>query len=83
MTSLQAADAVIAALLPEYDYQHKRQEIADLFEHFLWNGNWDCQTHFDDDTLDLRFIQEDEFDQHSEETEYEVFAAGHYIQIVY
>lgn len=77
----QEADEVIRALLTQgYDYAHKRAEIAELFDMQLYNGNWDATTFFDDGTPELRFIQEDEYDQHMvEQPEYLVFAAGHYV----
>lgn len=84
-TALQAADEVIAGLKTEgYDYSPKREEIASLFQNTLWQGNWDSSTDFDDETRNLRLIQEDEFDQHGGGGDLEFddqlcFAAGHYV----
>lgn len=60
----KAADRAIEALKAEgHDYSAKREDLAILFAR-LWHGNWDCSTEFGDGTPDLRFIQEDEYDQH-------------------
>ena len=79
------ADEVIKALLAEgYDYTAKRDDIARLFDDYLYNGNWDCSTDFDDGTPDLRLIQEDEYDQHMDDEdkpETLTYAAGHYVML--
>lgn len=66
------------------DYSSGREEIARLFDEVLWHGNWDASTDFDGSLDDLRFIQEDEYDQHMDEDEdkpedYLVYAGGHYV----
>jgi hypothetical protein len=81
----QEADEVIKALQEHgLDYTHKRDDIAQLFEEYLYNGNWDCTTDFEDGTPDLRLIQEDEYDQHMDDDlkpEPIVYAAGHYVML--
>lgn len=83
---LQEADQVIKALLEHgLDYSHKREAIAQLFDDYLYNGNWDCSTDFDNGTPDLRLIQEDEYDQHMEDEDRPdtlTYAAGHYVMVV-
>ena len=82
---LSEADEVVKALLEHgLDYTAKREEIAQLFDDYLYNGNWDCSTDFDDGTPDLRLIQEDEYDQHmldDEKPETLTYAAGHYVML--
>lgn len=84
--ALKSADHVIKKLIEAGapDYSSKRQEIADLFDNHLWQGNWDCQTDFEDDMQNLRFIQEDEFDQSMDDESKDgmkeiCFSEGHYI----
>ena len=81
----QEADEVIAALQKHgLDYTAKRDHIAQLFSEYLYNGNWDCTTDFEDGTLDLRLIQEDEYDQHmdnDDKPETLTYAAGHYVML--
>jgi hypothetical protein len=78
------ADAVIADILrhSKHDYTSKRFEIADHFDNILWCGNWDATVKFDN-MPQLRFIQEDEYDQHMDDNqpEYDMFSGGHYIII--
>jgi hypothetical protein len=79
----KAADATINALEKEgHDYSAKREDLAILFAR-LWQGNWDCTTAFQDGTPDLRFIQEDEYDQHlSDGPDIDsqlCFTKGHYV----
>ncbi|MCZ7862697.1 hypothetical protein O9X98_15080 [Agrobacterium salinitolerans] len=78
-----AADRAIAALKAEgHDYSAKQEDLAILFAR-LWHGNWDCTTDFGDGTPDLRFIQEDEYDQHltdGPDIEKQLcFTDGHYV----
>lgn len=80
----QEADEVIAALQEHgLDYTTKRDHIAQLFSEYLYNGNWDCCTDFDDGTPDLRLIQEDEYDQHMDDDKPETitYAAGHFVML--
>jgi len=52
------------------DYTKHREAIADLYEHGHWNGSYDVCTRLHDKKLpDLRFIQEDEYDQSMDEDE--------------
>jgi hypothetical protein len=83
-TGLEAADLVIEKLP---SYAPVREKIAELFEEYLWNGVWDMTLDTErDDLPDLRFVQEDEYDQHmddsedSPDSELELcFVAGHYV----
>lgn len=78
------ADEVIKDILTHsgHDYTSKRLEIASHFDDVLWHGNWDATLEFDN-MLELRFMQEDEYDQHmgDDPPEYDVFSGGHYIII--
>lgn len=83
-----AADAVISALQKagRPDYTAARKEIATLFHEVLWNGNWDAVIDNLPDSLpDLRFVQEDEYDQHMDDDpdrpdqNKAVFVKGHYV----
>jgi hypothetical protein len=84
--SWQSADDVIETLKQAgHDYSNNREEIAELFDEYLYNGNYDMTLEFSDKP-DSRFIQEDEFDQHMDDDEdvpkHEdqlCYAAGHYI----
>lgn len=85
-----AADQIIANLKEQNrDYSSVREEIAEVFDTQLWEGNWDCTTNFDD-LPNLRIIQEDEYDngdgEYNIEGEdgYEIinslcFVFGHYV----
>ncbi len=86
----QAADNIIEAMLEKesVDYSPGRDEIARVFDEDLWHGNWDSSTIFDPDLglEDLRFIQEDEYDQSMDEEEDKPesdeelgFWEGHYV----
>lgn len=83
--AIQAADNIIASLPPLW--ANARNEIADLFENDLWNGNWDSYLEVDG-LPTVRFIQEDEFDQSMDdddkpsEDNYHDFVEGHYIYIL-
>lgn len=68
--ALTAADEVIDALKKHgLDYSAYRDTIAqEAFDEGLLEGNWDVTVTFDDPKLkDLRFIQEDEYDQHMDD----------------
>lgn len=82
----RAADEVIADLTKVgHDYSEGREEIARIFDEYLWNGNWDMTTDFENGLVDLRFIQEDEYDQHMNEedkpdwNEMAVYSSCHYV----
>jgi hypothetical protein len=87
--SYSAADEVIEDLKSlGFDYSQGREEIARVFDEDLWNGNWDSSTDFEMDyqpnMRDLRFIQEDEYEQHMEDDEDKptndlCYSAGHYV----
>jgi hypothetical protein len=85
MTGLETADKVIADILAHggKDYSAARQEIADLFDETLWNGNWDATTDFNPGLPNLRFIQEDEYDQHMDDERPSkkmiCYSCGHYV----
>lgn len=72
------------------DYTPFREQIADVFWNTLFDGNWDAQAHFGEVSRvpDLRFIQEDEYDQHMDDDEKPAEAdeigllAGHYVSYV-
>ena len=52
------------------DYSMHREAIADLYEHGHWNGSNDVYLRTGDASLpNLRFIQEDEYDQSMDEDE--------------
>lgn len=82
--ALEAADTVIDDIRNHHvhDYTSKRLEIADHFDNCLWCGNWDSALDFEDMPT-LRFIQEDEYDQHmdDDQPEYDLYSEGHYIII--
>lgn len=67
MDHIQTTDKVIADILAHggKDYTPAKQNIADLFNDILWCGNWDATTELDPalGLPNLRFIQEDEYDQ--------------------
>lgn len=84
-----AADKVIKAVtdVSLIDHSAGRDEIARVFDEQLWNGNWISSTDFDPALgfKDLRFYQEDEFDQHLDEDEtpdeddFIAYIDGHYV----
>jgi len=78
------ADEVIKSVLTHsgHDYTSKRVEIAEHFDNVLWEGNWVATLDFTDMPR-LKFMQEDEYDQHmgDDPPDYDVFAGGHYIII--
>jgi hypothetical protein len=86
----KSADQAIADLLASgnSDYTPHREAIIETFK-LLLNGNWDCTTDIDQDGAnalpDLRFIQEDEYDQSMDEDDKEAlgdeltYTAGHYV----
>lgn len=80
----KAADEVIEDLKSlGFHYENGREEIARVFDESLWNGNWDSSTEFES-LRDLRFIQEDEFDQSMDEDDkpgedYLSYSSGHYV----
>jgi hypothetical protein len=84
-TAEQAADQVIADIKASGgpDYSAAREDIIKLFDETLWNGNWDATTDLDGGLRNLRFIQEDEFDQHMddgpEHEEQICYTEGHYV----
>jgi hypothetical protein len=68
--SYQEADNVIEMMKThlDKDYTAGREEIARVFDEDIWNGNWESVTDFGIEGLeDLRFIQEDEYDQHMDD----------------
>lgn len=82
----RAADEIITDVknATGIDYSWNRDEIAEVFDEYLWNGNWDWITDFAPPMRDLRFIQEDEFDQHAtsdmpDHDEQICYSAGHYV----
>lgn len=84
----ESADEVISDLKSlGFDYTNGREEIARTFDEDLWNGNWDSSTDFglSPALKDLRFIQEDEYDQSMDEDEkpdeeeYLTYSSGHYV----
>lgn len=85
MNALQAANEVIDAvnIATGLDYSQHREEIAKLFEDYLWNGEWDMATDLEEANglENLRLIQEDEFDQHMDTDDLETicYSAGHYV----
>jgi hypothetical protein len=46
------------------EYIKCSKELAEFFDEYLWQGNWDVTKEFAKPLKSLRFIQEDEFDQH-------------------
>ncbi|MNK40199.1 hypothetical protein D3C87_588420 [compost metagenome] len=86
--SYSSADQVIKDLAAQgHDYSAHREEIARVFDEYLFNGNWDSCTEIDlPDVQELRFIQEDEYDQHMDndpdKPEWDDmlgYMAGHYV----
>ena len=51
------------------EYQNKLQELSDLYDNGIYEGNWDVSTNFDDGTRDIRIIQEDEYEQHMDDSD--------------
>ena len=88
-TALDCADEVIKDLLENGngDYSGGRGEIARVFEDELWDGFWDSSTDFAPSLSlgNLRFIQEDEYDQHMDEDDKpegeSIYSVGHYVFI--
>lgn len=68
--SWAAADELIAALLAKgYDYSEYREQIArEGFDDGLFAGCWDVTVECDGEKS-LRLINEDEYDQHTDEGE--------------
>lgn len=61
------ADEVIAVLLKKgIDYSEYRDQIALVWSEGIWEGNWDWSTELED-AKDLRMIQEDEYDNYSDQ----------------
>ncbi len=87
MECLKEADGVISDLKKNgHDYSQYRIEIEKLFSEYLYNGEWDMTSDFYGDKEDLRFIQEDHYDQHMDHDEDKpswddmiCFTEGHYI----
>lgn len=92
--ALQEADRIIENLKQHGagDYTPGRNEIARMFDDYIWNGHWDCTTSFDEvdnpaanGLRELRLIQEDEYDQHMDHDEDKptwdamLFQAGAYV----
>jgi len=83
----RTADQVIKDLIEagHPSYESERQAIAQLFDEQLWNGNWEADLETSSDLPDLKFIQEDEYDQSmsdEDKPEWETmlaFTQGHYI----
>lgn len=68
------------------DYSGLKSEIALFFDNVMWQGNWDGTLAVDAELPNLRFIQEDEYDQHMDECDdkpdYDLYACGHYVIFV-
>lgn len=65
--ALQEADEIIEKMLEhcKLDYRAARNELAEMFDSYIWNGNTDMTTDLEDLGLrDLLLIQEDHYDQH-------------------
>lgn len=85
-------DRIIEALIKHTAngaYIFKRDEIAEAFNEFLWNGVWDITVDSSEVTQAIRFIQEDEYDQHFDESETDDLdenmvglIEGHYVFLV-
>jgi hypothetical protein len=84
----RAADQIISDVKAAngVDYSSKREEIANLFNDELYDGNYSATTDFGGDLPDLYLIQEDEYDQTMEEDEDRpdfdsqiTYSAGHYV----
>lgn len=78
------ADYLIVDILKKsgVDYSSKKEELAKCFVDDLWNANYDCTLTFDDGTPEIRFLQEDEYDQHMDDDEkpdYDFYSCGYYI----
>lgn len=73
--ALHEADDIINSLKAhtDVDYTPGRNEIARMFDDFIWNGHWDITTDFAEAGVeglrDLRLIQEDHYDQHMDHEE--------------
>lgn len=85
--AFKSADRVIKALQEagKGDYTSQREAISILFDHTLWNGNWEAVLDDTDALPGLLFIQEDEYDQSMTASEKPkmkkllAFVEGHYI----
>jgi hypothetical protein len=93
--ALQEADYIIECLknMEEgVDYSAGRNEIARMFDEYIWNGCTDITTSFDEcepgegqGLRDLLLIQEDHYDQHMDHDEDKptwdsmLFMAGAYV----
>jgi hypothetical protein len=90
--SYAAADEVIEDVLAATgkDYSAVREEIAGVFDGYLFHGVWDMSTGIENTELkDLRFIQEDEYDQRMDDDPDKpdwdsqiCYSAGHYVFFV-
>lgn len=67
--AISTANQVIKDLLEagHGDYTAQREDIARVMDDDIWNGNWDATLEGTDGRADLRFIQEDEYDQSMDE----------------
>lgn len=80
----EEADELIADILEKsgIDYSAKKEEIAKTFADYLWNANYDWTLTFNDGTPKIRFLQEDEYEQHMDDDEkpnYDFNSCGYYI----
>lgn len=69
--SYKAADDTITRLKAVgLDYSLYREQIAQVYDEGIFEGNADCETEINvEGVRELRFIQEDEYDQHMDEDE--------------
>jgi hypothetical protein len=82
---IDAAEELITNILKHkhYDYTPHKLKIAKHYIDYLWCGNWDTTLYFDN-MPSIRFMQEDEYDQHMDEPrpDYDFLSSGcHYIAI--
>lgn len=86
--AINHANIVIAELLKHsgVDYSSQRLKIKKNYDDYLMRGHWHSTVEFENKKFpDLRFIQEDEYDQHmddeDEQPDYDLFVNGYYIII--
>lgn len=83
------SDLVISELLDftDIDYSPKRKEIEKAYVNKLSQGDCDVVIFFDDENFpDLRFMQEDHYDQHMDEDDkdgYHIYVNSYYILIYF
>ena len=64
ITDMNTTEADFAIERLDKVYASKVAAIQKLYDDGIYKGNWDVCTEFDDGTPNLRFIEDNEYDQH-------------------